>query len=221
MNIHTLYRSFLTHFRKRRLTLVYRLFGIDTTTRVLDVGGGWFFWNLAAGEGLPTPSVTVVNLLPPEEEPIPGGRWMIADARSLPFASQSFDLAFSNSVIEHLSNWKSQAEFAKEIRRVARSYVVQTPNRAFPVEPHLITPFIHWLPERWRRRLLRSFTVWGWITRPSPAQCEQFLHEVRLLTRTEMARLFPESTVITERALGLPKSLLAVHTAAENPTEAS
>ncbi len=40
---------------------------------------------------------------------------------------------------------------------------------------YLITPFVHWLPRRRQRRLLRNFTIWGLITRPMTQQCETFL----------------------------------------------
>jgi len=39
--------------------------------------------------------------------------------------------------------------FASEVRRVARSYWVQTPNRFFPIETHLWMPFVHLLPKAW------------------------------------------------------------------------
>ena len=53
---------------------------------------------------------------------------------------------YSNSVIEHLHEFDQQKRFADEVRRVGRKLWVQTPARGFFVEPHLITPFIHYLP---------------------------------------------------------------------------
>ena len=52
----------------------------------------------------------------------------VADATKLPFADGEFPLAFSSSVIEHIPEELQQA-FADEIRRVAKRYYVQTPNR--------------------------------------------------------------------------------------------
>ncbi|MEO0069888.1 MAG: iron dependent repressor, metal binding and dimerization domain protein [candidate division WOR-3 bacterium] len=72
--------------------------------------------------------------------------------------------------------------FAKEIARVGIRYYVQTPNKRFPIEPHLLTPLIHYflpyLPRSLQRQLLRYFTLWGWITRPTVQECERFLREV-------------------------------------------
>ncbi len=53
-------------------------------------------------------------------------------------------------------------------------YYVQTPNRWLPVEPHLITLFIHYLPKSLQRRLLRNFTIWGLVTRSTVWECENF-----------------------------------------------
>jgi hypothetical protein len=33
--------------------------------------------------------------------------------------------------------------FAEEIKRVGRRYFVQTPNKAFPLEPHVMTPLVN------------------------------------------------------------------------------
>jgi hypothetical protein len=57
------------------------------------------------------------------------------------------------------------AAFAEEIKRAGRRYFVQTPNRAFPLEPHVMMPLVNYLPKRWQRRLYRNFTLWGWLTR--------------------------------------------------------
>jgi len=94
--------------------------------------------------------------------------------------------------------------------RVGRTYYVQTPNRWFPIEPHLLTPCVHFLPKSWQRRLLRNFTLWGLVTRPTPEDCEAFLNEVHLLDEKQLQRLFPSARVIKERFFLLPKSLIAL-----------
>lgn len=210
MNIHSCYDPFLTHFRRRRVRALYRLLGIRASTKLLDLGGNWFFWKLAVSERLPLPQITIVNLYPELAERDVRGRWVIADGRRLPFRDQAFDLVFSNSVIEHLGDWPSQVAFAREISRIGRRHFVQTPNRWFPVEPHLLTPFIHWLPKRQRLALLRNFTLWGLVTRPSTAECQRFLQQVRLLTVKEMTALFPDSAVLLESCLGCAKSIIAL-----------
>ena len=73
----------------------------------------------------------------------------------------SFDVVFSNSVIEHLETFERQAAMAAEVRRLAPIYWVQTPNFWFPVEPHFLTPAWHWLPMGLRVAMLRR-RRWGW-----------------------------------------------------------
>ncbi len=79
-----------------------------------------------------------------------------------------------------------------------------------PAEPHLLTPFVHYLPRRLQSRLLRRFTLWGWIARPSPEQVERFVRDTRLLTHREMQSLFPDCEIRRERFLGFTKSYVAV-----------
>lgn len=183
------------------------LFGLTPETRILDVGGYEFNWML-----LPfSPCVTLLNLsVPRERERESNFALVVADGKHLPFKNGAFDLVYSNSVIEHLGSFENQQLFAAECQRVGHGYYVQTPNKLFFVEPHLITPFIHWLPRRIQRLLLRNFTVWGWITRPSSRYCESFMNEVRLLNRTDLQQLFPDADIIHERFLGLSKSIIAV-----------
>ena len=117
-------------------------------------------------------------------------------------------------VIEHVGGPQRQEEFASEIARVGVRYFVQTPNRWFPVEHHLLTPLIHFLPRSWQRRVVGKFTVWEWLARPRPDQREFFLEhyltDIRLLDGRAMRRLFPDARLIRERFLGLTKSLIAL-----------
>ncbi|MEA2014065.1 MAG: methyltransferase domain-containing protein, partial [Thermodesulfobacteriota bacterium] len=156
-----------------------------------------------------SPYVTLLNLAVPRERES-NFTWVVADGRYLPFKEGAFELAYSNSVIEHLGIFENQQLFAAECRRVGRRYYVQTPNKWFFVEPHLITPFIHWLPRGIQKVLLRNLTVWGWITRPSREYCESFMREVRLLDKVELRQLFPDADIIHERFLGVSKSIIAV-----------
>lgn len=196
-------------FRTRRMARFARAFGVTERTTVLDVGGTPAIWSL-----LPrVPRVTLLNLKPTAGSPIPV---VVADARRLPFPDRSFDVVFANSLIDHLGTLPDQAAFAQECRRVGRGYWVQSPNRRFPIEPHVLTPFVHWLPRSWRRRALR-FTVWGILTRPSAAAVDRMVEEVRMLTSGEMRRLFPDARILRERMLGLTKSVVAVKVPGRRP----
>jgi hypothetical protein len=194
-------------FRRKRMALFREIVAPTAASRILDVGGAVDTW-----AALPIrPRITRLNL-----ETLPRGyrhpeniRYVRGDALRLPFRDGSFDVAFSNSVIEHVGGWPDQQRFAAEINRVAARLWVQTPAREFFLEPHLVTPFVHWLPRRWQRLALRRLTVWGWMTRPSRAEVEAFLKGVRLLGRSEVSALFPGCTIQVETWLGLTKSYIA------------
>lgn len=141
---------------------------LNSDTRLLDIGGSAYVWGLAERLGFPRPKVTIVNLLPPSPQRAVDFTWVLGDAVCLTFRDQCFDVAFSNSVIEHLGSWDIQRYFALEVSRVSKRHFVQTPNHEFFFEPHFLTPFVHWLPLRWRRGLTRRGTVWGIAYEPLP-----------------------------------------------------
>lgn len=209
MNIHKIYGLFLPYFRRKRFRRFEKLMRPTSETTLLDAGG--YVWNWP--EGLCPARITVVN---PHVPPNAGSRGrvtvVVGDGCKLPFADESFDITYSNSVIEHLSTFANQRAFAAEMRRVGRAVWVQTPARWFIFEPHLLTPFIHFLPKAWQSRLIRHFTVWGLVTRPTPGQVHDFLEEVRLLNYREMRQLFPDCEVLRERFLGMTKSYIACRT---------
>ena len=210
MNIHQIYRPILTHFRIKRLSKFYDFFNITSNTRLLDVGGNMFFWDLARTQKLAMPKITIINTYQTSESLPENIKWVVGDGKKLPFEDLSFDIAFSNSVIEHLYSWESQVQFANEIKRVAPNYFVQTPSKNFIVEPHFLTPFIHWFPKNVQKNLVQNFTVWGWITRPTQEKCAQMLAELRLLNKKEMGQIFSESHIEIERLWGWEKSIIAI-----------
>lgn len=207
-----IYSPFQRIFRPRRLRAFYRLLGIGVQTRVLDIGGGAFFWDLALSEGFQLPQVTILNIRPPGDQARSYLEWIVGDARATQLRDDSFDVVFSNSLVEHLGDWTSQQHFADEVRRLAPRYFIQTPDRFCPVEPHFVTPFVHWLPKNVRRRMIRNLTIWGLTARPSQSYCDNLCEELTLLSKREMSTLFPDSQILSERFVGLPKSIIAVRT---------
>ena len=197
------------HFRSRRMARFARELGITGTTSVLDIGGTPECWSL-----LPVrPRVTLLNTPRAKDDLGGAGQWVAGDGRALPFRDRSFDVVFSNSVIEHVGDPESQRRFAREVARVGRSFWVQTPNRWFPVEQHLLTPLVHWLPRRWQRALVPRFNLWSLLVPVTPDRrrfyIDHYLADVRLLSAGEVGRLFPGARVIRERLCGWTKSLIA------------
>jgi hypothetical protein len=140
---------------------------------------------------------------------LPFARSIVGDARDLSrFADKSFDLVFSNSVIEHLGLFREQMRMAEEVRRVGRRYFVQTPNRWFPLEPHALVPFFQFMPVRLSARLLRKRSI-GWMARsPDLTRALIDVESLRLLSRRELQLLFPGAEILQERVFGLTKSFV-------------
>jgi len=208
INIHNTHRFFLT-FRRRRMDKFCALMAPSDRIKVLDIGGKVNTWTTESKPGSTFP-VTMINVDKRGQEVDGRFTFMEGNACALPFRDRSFDIAFSNSVIEHVGGWKEQEAFAREARRVADRLWIQTPARSFPLEPHLITLFVHWLPRRVQRRLVRHFSVWGWKLKPTPKEVEWMLDDIRLLTYAEVAKLFPDCSIIKERFLGITKSYVIV-----------
>ncbi|HEY7304150.1 MAG TPA: methyltransferase domain-containing protein [Bryobacteraceae bacterium] len=198
------------HFRSHRMRLFEKKFEITPHTRVLDVGGSPLIWEFATVR----PRLTILNFPSALDHRSAVNDLVAADGRMLPFRDKTFDIVFSNSVIEHVGTRADQQQFADEVRRVGRSYWIQTPNRLFPVELHLMLPFVHYLPKRAQQAIVTRFTVWQYLVEPSEAERESyihhFLHELNLLDRNTLQCLFPGATILTERAAGFPKSLVAM-----------
>jgi murein biosynthesis integral membrane protein MurJ len=200
------------YFRRRRMQAFISAFQVNESTRILDVGGTPGIWDLLDVR----PRVTLLNTPGDEENGRSGGRFpmVLADGLNLPFRDCSFDIVFSNSVIEHVGSRARQETFAGEVRRVARSYWVQTPNRFFPIETHLWMPLVHLLPKPWCAFLIRRFTIWELVFRPRPDQKEHwlnhFLEDIRLLSGKELKAHFPDAAIRRERWLFFTKSLIAV-----------
>lgn len=71
------------------------------------------------------------------------------DGNIFPFQDKSFDIGWSNAVVEHVGNREKQILFVREMLRTCRIIYFTTPNRKFPFDLHTKIPFIHWLPKKY------------------------------------------------------------------------
>ncbi len=188
--------------------LFFKNFSKNEPIHILDLGGTVDFWKNSSLLSLPQLKITLLNL-EAESTHLQNLESISGDATSMPqFGDQSFDLVFSNSVIEHLYTFENQQKMASEILRVGKKYFVQTPNKYFPIEAHYALPFAQYYPETFLRFLLTKTKVSRLRKWPFNA-AQQYLDEIRLLDEKEMKLLFSGATIYREKFLGIIKSISA------------
>lgn len=211
-------RSLGSRFRARRigplLSLIDTVFAVKGSVRIIDLGGTRQYWNIVPTDLLEQRDVriTLVNL-PESVTPVDEDHFEVLAADACDLASipdDDFDITHSNSVLEHVGDWERMRAFAREAARVSPRYFVQTPSYWFPIEPHAMTPFFHWLPKPARVRLVRRFGLGHWKRARSVDEAVRIVESARLVNRPMMRSLFPDATIVTERMLMLPKSFVAV-----------
>ena len=181
---------------------------------IIDVGGTEEYWGIVPQGFLEKHNVkiTVVNL--PETRQSKNHdsfEFVHSDGCNLAeFQDNSFHIAHSNSVIEHVGDWSRVIQFSEELKRVAQKHFVQTPNFWFPIEPHCMVPFFDWLPKPIRIWLVMKFSLGNWNKASSIDEAMQTIESARLLTRKMFSALFSDSEILTERFLFLPKSFIAM-----------
>ena len=182
-------------FRKRRFRSFLEQYGSCAT--ILDVGGEHYLWEIIGR----TQGITLLNPRVPAEKD--GFNYVQGSGCEMPFADQSFDLAFSNSAIEHVGDEQAQFRFAREMMRVGKRVYCQTPSRLFPIDPHLSAFFLHWLPRCCLTRFVtRYFTLNGWLWGHG------YEYDVTWISKRKLQQMFPGCSIRTERFLLLPKSFI-------------
>lgn len=213
--------SISSRMRRRRFRWFERLTALlPRPLRIIDVGGRNEFWERHDWAGRRDVRITLVNIVdqPRRHENIEP---RVGDATDLSvFADDSFDIAFSNSVIEHLENRPRQIAMAREMRRVARAFWVQTPNFWFPIEPHFLFPAWQWMPRMLRAELLHRLPVGGQPRCPDRRRAMQRVAAIRLLSRRQLQAMFPGAAIVPERFGGVVKSWI-VHDGFPTPAGGS
>jgi hypothetical protein len=207
-----LMRPFSERSRKRRMHSYLILVGVKQGMSVLDLGGQPMIW-----ESVPFPlEVTILNK--PGIAKIASAsqhqfRYIEGDACNVVgFSAQSFDCVFSNSVIEHVGASDKQADFAREVRRLGKSYWVQTPSKWFPIEAHTGMPFWWFYPAKLRQRLIARW-------RQKLPAWTVMIEETSVVSKAELQQLFPEATILVENVFGIPKSYAAYYVVEQRRSE--
>jgi hypothetical protein len=206
------YRFLWRAWKERRFQRFITTIKPRAEEHLLDIGGYPFNW---FRRGSVFKNVDVLNIklalhhnAPPNT---PSLKTIEGDARKLPFPDKTYDIIFSNSVIEHVGTLSDQQAFAAEARRVGKKLWIQTPAKECPIEPHYLGLFIHWLPHKWHVFLARWTSVRGITGSANRADLKSIASSTRLLSKKEMKELFPDCKIWTERIFViLPKSHVAI-----------
>jgi SAM-dependent methyltransferase len=198
--------------RRLRKELFQRAVQVSPHWRILDIGCGenyrspWFERS-ANVVGIDIRQVGV-SMKPYE-------KFVCGDACKLPFPDNSFDLVYSNSLIEHLPTREHQRQFASEINRVGRHYWVQTPDVDFPVDPHYLLPFFQHLSPKWQKpiadKLSGSWMLGGYYVTRGWNIADYHFQTVLGLNGPGLLALFPNARLLRQRFLGLSQSIVAAN----------
>ena len=193
-------------FREKRFSFfLNKINKMQKPVTILDVGGKVNFWVNRGLAGDTKYEITLINI-EKEKSNYTNINLLAGNATDLSqFNDKSIDIVHSNSVIEHLYNYKNQSRMASEIVRVGKKYIVQTPNKYFFLEPHYLLPFFQFLPKKIQYKVLTK-TKLSRLKKWDKNFAKQYIAEIRLLSLKEMKVLFPNSKIYFEKFLGMNKS---------------
>lgn len=191
--------------RERKFALFNAIFKPQAEDRILDIGAS----------GRTFPPYTFEDFYPYPEQIIGGGialedvkaakriyprsQYVTFDGCDLPFSDKSFEIVFSNAVLEHVVGAGRQEKFARELMRVGKSWFVTTPNYWYPFESHSYLLFYQFLSPRLQQRYQQLF---GKLA-------DGRAQDVELLSATRLQRLFPSSSIARLRVTFWPETLVA------------
>ncbi|KXK55298.1 MAG: Methyltransferase domain protein [Chlorobi bacterium OLB5] len=173
--------SLANKFRRKRFKLFMDFIkDFPRPVKILDAGGTVNYWEQVGIAGNEEFEITIVNLEIPQNMLYNNIILAKGDVTDLSmFRDKSFDIVFSNSVIEHIPTAEGRQRMADEIKRVGKSYFIQTPNYYFPFEPHFLLPLFQYYPKRFKIFLLTHFNI-GWFKK-----CETMNEAIKIYLKTD------------------------------------
>ena len=133
--------------KKKRLNRLFELTGLSEAKklRILEVGcanGMDVLQFLTDKDNYELFGVDIID----SKIPFENFTFVQADANSLPFDDNYFDLVISVGLLEHIEPMEKLSACIKEIARVGKAYAVVIPSASSLIEPHTVSP-------RWQSRL--------------------------------------------------------------------
>lgn len=126
------------------------------------------------GVDVEAPRVAIANA-----RELPGATFLAFDGERLPFPDASFDGAFVNEVLEHVTDERRSLAEIVRVLKPGGVVAVMSPNRWFPVEGHAVNiagrrfgpaPLVPWLPLRLTDRWTEARNYW-------PTQLTRFVEQ--------------------------------------------
>ncbi len=201
--------------RNRKLGLFNEIMRPTKETKILVVGAevnpnsdnelqfiDTYRWkdNLSA-VNISTEHISIIKKSYPEIKAV------VCDACELPWPDKSFDVVYSNAVIEHVGSFERQKTMAAEIMRVGKRWFVTTPNRWFPFEFHMRLPLVTWLPGK---NYLRIGNIISYNHLRGKYMFSGKRNDLRLMSAGELEKCFPSSKIIKQRVTFMAETLIAV-----------
>ena len=185
--------------------------GVTSHIRILDIGGTPDYWKYLNFKYIKNVSIISLNL---EVIEVPEDfKEIITSVKGTAinmceFPDQSFDLVFSNSVIEHVGDYHDQMKMANEMKRIGVHGFLQTPNKFFLMEPHFLFPYFQLLPNRMKEELVFRFSLGYFKKAQDRNEAREIANSVQLLSICQLKRLFPWAKIYKEKWMGLTKSFV-------------
>lgn len=155
------YSYFLRKYRKQIFKIFLENIIINKAFKVIDIGTtavdslneNYFLHNYPYKKKITCFSNQKLTSL---KKKYPFLKILQGDGRQTNLPSNYYDIVHSNATIEHVGSFYNQSIFIKELYRISKKFVfIQTPNRFFPIDFHTLIPFIHFLPKKLHRSILK------------------------------------------------------------------
>lgn len=201
--------SFARKIRLERIKIFKDfIYDLPKPLTILDIGGTEVFWEIMGFTDDEYYKITLINLYKVKTN-YSNIKSIKGDGRYLDqFKDNEFDIVFSNSVIEHVGTFKEKKKMANEMQRVGKRYFLQAPSFYTPLEPHFFFPLFQFLPLKIKSLMIRNFNLGYFKKTPEKEKAKKIIESINLPKKTELKKIFPESTIKKEKFLGFTLSFI-------------